>query len=69
MIIIHSFYDFRRICKYFKEGHENGEYVDKCRRPDCIPSGHSWSECDPKHCPYMNKKDPRLISYYRTEVK
>lgn len=55
MLIICSFYDFRKICKYFKK-YENGEYVAKCRRPDCIPSGHSWSECDPKHCPYMNNK-------------
>lgn len=50
-----SFGTFRSVCRYASIGtdyHGSSEFYLTCKRPDCIPRGHSWGICDSSHCPF-----------------
>lgn len=51
-----NFQTFQHDCKHAQYGLKEGtvrEFVMTCRRPDCIPKGHSWGVCDEAHCPHF----------------
>lgn len=58
-VIDMDFETFQLNCKYAKHGIKDGYssvFELTCRRPDCIPKGHSWGICDRMHCPYFGIK-------------
>lgn len=54
-----SFYDFQSNCRHAKYGKvedDNTILELTCRKPECIPKGHSWGVCDENHCPFFGMK-------------
>ena len=43
-----------KIYQYCKIGSKDGRFINTCRKPDMIPKGCSWGECNEKVCPYFN---------------
>jgi hypothetical protein len=54
-----DFKTFQSSCKYAHYGLKQGTIRDfelTCRKPECIPQGHSWGICDEIHCPHFGLK-------------
>lgn len=52
-----TFEDFVDICKYYHVGFDiDRNPCDTCRKPDNIPQGSSWGECDEEHCPLWDER-------------
>ena len=51
-----NFKTFQSNCKYARYGLKQDTVRDfelTCRKPECVPQGHSWGVCDESHCPYF----------------
>jgi hypothetical protein len=54
-----KFKTFQSNCKYAQYGLKENTIRDfelTCRKPECIPKGHSWGVCDEMHCPHFGIK-------------
>ena len=54
-----NFKTFQSNCKYAQYGLKQDTVRDfelTCRKPECVPTGHSWGVCDETHCPHFGMK-------------
>lgn len=54
-----NFKTFQSNCKYAQYGLKQDTVRDfelTCRKPECVPQGHSWGICDEGHCPHFGIK-------------
>lgn len=54
-----DFKTFQSSCRYAQYGLKDNTIRDfelTCRKPECVPQGHSWGICDEAHCPHFGMK-------------
>jgi len=53
MIYKVTFEWIKEVCRFRKDGFENGVVKDTCRSKHNIPTGCSWGKCNEKVCPFL----------------